>query len=196
MRGRIDELIVATGNPHKVQEIAQVLAGVPVRVLSLKDVPGGDAIPEPVEDGVTFEENARLKAMHYARGLNLREGQACLADDSGLEVDALGGAPGVYSARYAGKGDTREERDRANNEKLLIALRTVPREERTARFVCAVCVVGSLHSPPTRGRGEGEGLRVLYETRGEFPGVIGEAPRGGNGFGYDPLLVLPDGRTS
>jgi XTP/dITP diphosphohydrolase len=88
----------------------------------------------------------------------------------------------VYSARYAGVGDSRPERDGANNAKLLDALKGVPREERTARFVCAVCVA--------------DGSGVLFEARGEFAGVIGDSPRGGNGFGYDPLLVLDDGRTS
>lgn len=179
---RIEELIVATGNPHKVEEIAQILGALGVRVRSLKDVPGGAAIEEPVEDGATFEDNARIKALYYAEALGLREGQACLADDSGLEVDALGRAPGVYSARYAGIGDTREERDAANNAKLLDALKDVPREKRTARFVCAACVA--------------DGSGVLFEARGEFAGVIGDSPRGSNGFGYDPLLVLDDGRTS
>ncbi len=184
MRARIDELIVATGNPHKVEEIAQVLraSGVTVPVRSLKDIAGADSIEEPVEDGATFEDNARLKAMHYARALKLGDAQACLADDSGLEVDALGGAPGVYSARYAGLGATRAERDAANNAKLLRELEGVPREKRTARFVCAVCVV--------------DRSGVLFETRGTFPGVIADAPRGVNGFGYDPLLLLDDGRTS
>jgi XTP/dITP diphosphohydrolase len=215
MRAPIRELIVATGNPHKVEEIAQVLSasGATVAVRSLGDIPDADAIEEPVEDGATFEDNARLKAIYYARALNLRDGQACLADDSGLEVDALDGAPGVYSARYAGIGATRAERDAANNEKLLKELEGIPYDKRTARFVCAVCVVGPLHSPPTRGRGEGEGinnspptpgagrgegegLRVLFQTRGVFPGVIAASPRGANGFGYDPLLLLDDGRTS
>ena len=153
-----------------------------LRVRSLRDVPGGEAIEEPVEDGDTFETNARIKALYYAEALGLREGQACLADDSGLEVDALGGAPGVYSARYAGLGDTRPERDGANNAKLLDALKDVPRERRTARFVCAVCVA--------------DASGVVFEARGEFAGVIGDSPRGSNGFGYDPLLVLDDGRTS
>lgn len=181
-RPPIEELIVATGNPHKVEEIAQILGGRGIRVRSLNDVPGGARIPEPVEDRDTFEGNAQLKALHYARALALTPGRACLADDSGLEVDALDGAPGVYSARYAGRGDTREERDAANNEKLLVALRGVPDEERTARFVCAACVA--------------DASGVLFEARGEFPGVIGASPRGANGFGYDPLLVLEDGRTS
>jgi XTP/dITP diphosphohydrolase len=179
---RIEELIVATGNPHKVEEIAQMLSAIGVRVRSLKDVPGGEAIEEPVEDGATFEANARIKALHYAETLGLRKGQACLADDSGLEVDALDGAPGVYSARYAGMGETGPERDGANNAKLLAALKAVPREKRTARFICAVCVA--------------DASGVVFEARGEFAGVIGGSPRGSNGFGYDPLLVLDDGRTS
>jgi XTP/dITP diphosphohydrolase len=107
----------------------------------------------------------------------------CLADDSGLEVDALGGAPGIHSARYAGVGagvgTSRAERDDANNRKLLEALRDVPPERRTARFVCAMCLA------------DRDGT-VLAETRGEFEGVITDHPRGANGFGYDPLLYLPD----
>jgi XTP/dITP diphosphohydrolase len=106
-----------------------------------------------------------------------------LADDSGLEVDALGGAPGVHSAYYAGKFATRVERDPANNAKLLKALEGVPDAQRTARVVCVLCIA----------RPDGT---ILAESRGTFDGVIGHAPRGANGFGYDPLLVLPDGRTS
>jgi XTP/dITP diphosphohydrolase len=99
-------------------------------------------------------------------------------------VDALGGAPGVYSARYAGVVGTREQRDRANNERLLAELRAVPAEARTARFVCAVCVA------------DPDGT-VVAEARGTYEGVITDTPRGSNGFGYDPLLFLPDvGRTS
>ncbi len=192
----VEELIVATGNPHKVEEIAQILGAIGVRVRSLKDVPGGEAIEEPVEDGATFEANARIKALYYAEALGLGEGQACLADDSGLEVDALGGAPGVYSARYAGVGDSRPERDGANNAKLLDALKGVDRDKRTARFVCAVCVSGNpSHLWEGAGRGSSSPT-VLFEARGEFAGVIGDVPRGSNGFGYDPLLVLDDGRTS
>ena len=136
-------------------------------------------MPEPEEDGATFEENARIKAVAYARAL----GETVLADDSGLEVDALGGAPGVHSARYAGIGEAREERDRANNAKLLAALEGIPDARRTARFVCVLCVA----------RPDGT---VVAEARGTFDGVIGHAPLGSNGFGYDPLLVLDDGRTS
>ena len=102
-----------------------------------------------------------------------------LADDSGLAVDALGGAPGVHSARYAAIGTTREERDGANNRKLLEALKDVPSGLRGARFVCAMCLASK------------DGT-VLAESRGVFEGRIGCAPRGSNGFGYDPLLVLPE----
>lgn len=167
------ELIFATGNPYKVQEAASILAALGVRLRSLTDV--GCEAPEPIEDGATFEENARLKARYYAERLGVR----CLAEDSGLEVDALGGAPGVFSARYAGTGATRDERDRANNEKLLAALEGVPESRRGARFVCALAVA------------EPSGA-ILAESRGTYAGIIAPAPRGAGGFGYDPLLYLPD----
>ncbi len=137
---------------------------------ALKDRP-----PEAVEDGRTFQDNARIKAVHYAKAT----GRLCLADDSGLEVDALGGEPGVRSARYAGAGGTRAERDAANNTKLIAQLRGVPTGRRTARFVCAMCLADKNGT-------------VIAETRGAFDGVIAEAPRGSNGFGYDPLLYLLD----
>lgn len=166
-------LLLATSNPHKIEEIAAVLSPLGIEVVGLDSL---DAIPpEPVEDGDTFEVNAKLKAVGYARST----GQMCLADDSGLEVDALDGAPGIHSARYAGLGNTREERDKANKEKLLAALKDIPQDQRTARFVCAMCLANP----------EGE---ILAETRGEFPGLITDQPRGTNGFGYDPLLYLPD----
>jgi len=169
------ELTIATSNPHKVEEISAVLGPLGIRCLSL----GRTDIPEPEEDGATFEENARIKAIAYAKAL----GVTVLADDSGLEVDALGGAPGVHSARYAGVGASRAERDAANNAKLLRELAGVPHARRTARFVCVLCVALPDGS-------------IVAEARGHFEGWIGEAPRGSNGFGYDPLLVLTDGRTS
>jgi XTP/dITP diphosphohydrolase len=172
------KLLIATTNPHKVREIGQVLGPLGIEVVSLAEL--APDLPEPVEDADTFEGNARIKAVAYSRAL----GVPCLADDSGLEVDALGGAPGVHSARYAGIGATREERDRANNQKLLAELRKLGDVDRSARFVCALCLV------------DGEG-KVLFETRGTFPGVISEQARGENGFGYDPHLFLPDlGKTS
>jgi XTP/dITP diphosphohydrolase len=171
-------ILLATTNPHKVREVREVLAPLGYDVRSLDSLP---SVPEePVEDADTFAGNARLKAVAYAR----ETGIACVAEDSGLEVDALGGAPGVYSARYAGASGSRDERDRANNQKLLRELTGVPPERRTARFVCAMC----LAAPDGR---------VLAEVSGTYEGLIGEAPRGTNGFGYDPLLFLPDaGKTS
>lgn len=166
-------VVLATSNPHKVSEVQAVLEPLGFEVVSLAEV--GDVPPEPNEDGDTFEANARIKAVAYARATQLH----CLAEDSGLEVDALCGAPGVLSARYAGTGGSREERDRANNEKLLEALSAVAPERRTARFVCAMCFAAP------------DG-RVLAETRGEYEGRVADAPRGENGFGYDPLLYLPD----
>ncbi len=172
------KLLIATTNPHKVREIGQVLGPLGVEVCSLADV--AKDLPEPVEDADSFEGNARIKAVAYARALSM----ACVADDSGLEVDALGGAPGVHSARYAGVGSTREERDRANNEKLISELRKRGGVDRSARFVCALCLA------------DGQG-QVLFEARGTFPGVITDEPRGENGFGYDPHLFLPDvGKSS
>jgi XTP/dITP diphosphohydrolase len=171
-------LLFATTNPHKAREVGQVLRPLGIDVCSLADVAAD--VPEPVEDADTFEGNARIKAVAYARALHM----ACLADDSGLEVDALGGAPGVHSAYYAGIGKTREERDPQNNAKLIAELRKLGNIDRSARFVCVLCLV------------DAEG-RVLCETRGTFPGVITDEGRGKNGFGYDPHLFLPDvGKTS
>jgi non-canonical purine NTP pyrophosphatase (RdgB/HAM1 family) len=171
------EVLFATGNIYKVDEVKVILAPLGVAVRSLADV--ARAPQEPEENGLTFEDNARLKARYYAREL----GVTCVAEDSGLEVDAIGGAPGVYSARYAGVTGTREERDRANNERLLRELAHVPAERRQARFVC----VASMADPSGR---------ILAEARGTYEGVIASEPRGAHGFGYDPLLYLPDRRCT
>lgn len=172
-------LVVATSNPHKIEEIAAVLAPWGFRVLGLADAGGAD-LEEPDETGATFAENARIKAVAYAQAL----GVPCLADDSGLEVDALGGEPGVRSARWSGVGGDRATRDAANNRKLIERIAAVPSRERTARFVCAMCLAAP------------DGT-VLAESCGTFEGVVVETPRGTNGFGYDPHLFLPDeGRTS
>lgn len=167
------QLLFATSNPHKIQEVAAILKPLDIDVggLDTLDV----QLPEPIEDGKTFEENARIKAVYYAKAI----GRMCLADDSGLEVDALGGNPGVYSARYANVDGSRSERDQANNIKLLDELKGVPQEKRAARFVCAMCLVDC----------EGS---VVAQTQGTFDGVIVDHPQGSNGFGYDPLLYLPD----
>ena len=171
-------LLFATTNPYKVIEVRAALAPLGYEVTSLDAL--AEIPPEPVEDADSFRGNARLKAFAYARATGLE----CLAEDSGLEVDALGGAPGVHSARYSGEGGPRAERDRANNEKLLRALEGIPAERRTARFVCAMCVA------------QPDGI-IVAEAHGTYEGVIGPSPRGDGGFGYDPLLYLPDlGRTS
>ncbi len=167
------QLFLATSNPHKIEEVAAILGPMGIDVVGLGALES--KIPEPVEDGETFQANARLKAVYYAKALR----RMCLADDSGLEVDALGGAPGVHSARYAGVDGQRAQRDQANNEKLLAELQGVPAEQRTARFVCAMCLA------------ETDGA-IVAETRGTFQGIITTEPRGENGFGYDPLLYLPD----
>ncbi|NCF39061.1 MAG: RdgB/HAM1 family non-canonical purine NTP pyrophosphatase [Planctomycetia bacterium] len=174
----VDEILLASGNPHKLEEVRAVLEPIGLRVIGLDEL---ETVPEePDEDGVTFEANARIKAIAYARAT----GRVSLADDSGLEVDALGGEPGVRSARWSGVEGEREVRDAANNRKLVESLRAVPEADRAARFVCAMC----LASP--------DGT-VLAETRGTFDGTVILEPRGGNGFGYDPYLLLPDeDRTS
>lgn len=167
------EVLFATSNLHKVDEVKTILSPLGITVRSLSDMTRAPA--EPEEDGLTFEDNARLKARYYAREL----GMTCVAEDSGIEVDALGGAPGVYSARYAGAAGTRGERDRANNQKLLGALVQVPVGQRQARFVCVASVANVSGT-------------ILAEARGTFDGVIAVEPRGTNGFGYDPLLYLDD----
>jgi XTP/dITP diphosphohydrolase len=175
----LDRLLIATGNAGKLREIQQVFAAAhlpPIDLLTLADL--ADRPDEPEETGATFEENAALKARYYAR----RSGLWCLADDSGLEVDALAGEPGVRSARYAGvDAEDRGARDRANNAKLLAALAEVPTADRSARFVCVMCLADPAGA-------------VRFTTRGTMEGRIGEEPRGENGFGYDPLLALPEGR--
>ncbi|MCP4376114.1 MAG: RdgB/HAM1 family non-canonical purine NTP pyrophosphatase [bacterium] len=169
------EMVLATGNPGKVREITQVLTGLAVNVIALNTL--GD-IPEPDETGDTFAQNAREKALYYAQAT----GRWCLADDSGLEVDALGGAPGVRSARYSSEGASqrsdRNSIDQANNKKLLTALKDIPDHERTARFVCSL----ALASPD----------EILIETSGTFNGLIARSGCGDNGFGYDPLFYVPD----
>jgi len=168
-------VVVATANPHKLAEIHAILtaAGVEVDLVPMTAL----GVPSPVEDGETFEANALLKARACAAATGL----LAIADDSGIEVDALDGAPGVYSARYAGEdGD-----DDANNAKLLAAVTDLPAERRTARFVCVAAAV----TP--------DGAEVA--VRGEMPGRVVDELRGDQGFGYDPLFVADatqDGRTN
>ena len=173
------DVLLATGNPHKLDEVRAVLDPLGWTVLGLDDLPRPPP-EEPVEDGDTFEANARIKAIAYAAAT----GRLALADDSGLEVDALGGEPGVRSARFAGVDGDRATRDAANNGLLVERLAGTSESDRTARFVCAMCLAAP------------DGA-ILAETRGTFDGVIVLEPRGTNGFGYDPHLLLPgEGRTS
>lgn len=172
-------VVVATTNPGKVRELDRLLAGTGLVLRRLCEV--DPTAPPVVEDGDTFEANARKKARAAAERTGLR----ALADDSGLEVDALGGAPGVWSARYATlPADSRTDRgvqDRANVDKLLRALEGVPQERRTARFRCVLVLADPSRSP-------GDDLVV----DGRCEGRIGDAPRGQHGFGYDPIFV-PEG---
>lgn len=163
------ELLVATTNPGKFAEVQAFLAKLPLQITSLKNLTNP---PEVVENGRTFEENALKKA----RTLAEYSGLLTLADDSGLEVDALGGEPGIYSARYAGaEGD-----DERNNQKLLGELTGVGEEQRTARFVCAL----ALCAPQSQGMKE-------WVVRQTCEGRIAFAPSGSHGFGYDPLFFYP-----
>lgn len=162
----LSQLVLASHNAGKLKEL-QALLGNAVQVRSV----GEFSDVEPEETGLSFVENAILKARHAARV----SGLPALADDSGLAVDALGGAPGIYSARYAGGGG-----DAANNAKLLEALRDVPDAERGAQFVCALALVRHAEDP----------LPILCE--GLWHGRILHAPRGTHGFGYDPLFWVPE----
>jgi XTP/dITP diphosphohydrolase len=168
-------LLLASANQGKLRELRTILHGLPVELVGLTEVGRADP-PEVEETGDTFLANALLKARAYAAWAGL----AAVADDSGLEADALGGAPGVRSARYAGPGAS----DQVNLDKLLAELAGVPPERRTARFRC----VAALHDPAT---GREDHAEAAWEGR------ILDAPRGTGGFGYDPVF-LPDGwdRTS
>jgi XTP/dITP diphosphohydrolase len=160
------KILLATKNPGKLRELREITAGSDFDWIGLDEFPN---VPDAVEDGLTFAENARRKALHYAQATGLYT----LADDSGLEVDHLDGAPGVHSARFAGLPRS----DEANNHKLLTALADVPAEQRTARFRCAMAFARP-----------GE---VLLESLGSVEGIILSQPRGQGGFGYDPLFLNP-----
>lgn len=160
------QIIIGTHNRKKQREIEQILLGLPVSLRSLCDYP---AAPEVDESGTTFEENAVKKATQLADAL----GQWVMADDSGLEVEALAGRPGVHSARYAGP----EQNDARNIAKLLEEMKDVPQARRAARFVCVI----ALAAPG----------KTLFTVRGECTGQITFAPRGHNGFGYDPVFFYP-----
>lgn len=156
------ELVIASKNKGKIREIRQIYADLPVAVVELADQ------PDVVEDGDSFSANARKKALEIAR----HTGKWALADDSGLEVDALNGAPGIYSARWSGGGDE------ANNDKLLRELADVPPSERTARYRAVVVIADPAG-------------RIVAEAAGACEGLIGFSRKGTGGFGYDPLFVVP-----
>jgi len=162
-------LLLASANQGKLRELRTILEGLPVELVGLAEAGLGEP-PEVEETGDTFLENALIKARAYAEW----SGMAAVADDSGLEVDALGGAPGVRSARYAGPGAS----DQANLDRLLAALDGVPPERRTARFRCAAVLVD-----PEAGE---------WHAEAAWDGRILDTPRGSGGFGYDPVF-LPDG---
>lgn len=162
------KLIFATGNKNKMIEIRQILSDLDVEILSMKEA--GISL-DITEDGTTFEENAEIKAVAVSE---VCPDAIVLADDSGLEIDFLNKEPGVYSARYMGE-DTSYE---IKNQALIDRLEGVPKEQRTARFVCAICAVVPGQEPIT--------------VRGTIEGYIGWEPAGENGFGYDPIFYVHD----
>lgn len=166
-------ILLGSKNPHKLHEVRAILDPLGIRAVIAVD------LPDVVEDGDTFAANAAKKALEFAEFLRA----PCLADDSGLVIPALDGEPGVYSARYAGEGATDED----NLKKVLAKIRERGLEEPEAHFVCAIAV-----AVPTA-----EGPEIVLETEGRVDGVIAGEPRGQNGFGYDPIFLLPDlGKTT
>jgi len=164
-------IFIATSNQGKLRDFAAAAAPCAIDVAAIPDF---RSLPEVIEDAPTFETNAQKKAEHYSRFL---PGELVLADDSGLEVDALQGAPGIYSARYAASPGQPNATDEQNNAKLLLEMANVPDEKRQARFVCAITVAK-----------DGEAVATF---RGVAPGTILHHPRGTGGFGYDPLFFFP-----
>lgn len=172
-------VLVATSNSGKLRDFAGAAKAFGI---TIENIPDFSSLSPVVEDGTTFEENARKKAASYSRAV---PGELVLADDSGLEIDALGGAPGIHSARYASL-DLQNSKaraaecnadDEANNARVLRELASIPPEKRTARFVCVLAVAR-----------DGQ---VVHTFHGTAEGVILDAPRGNNGFGYDPLFFFP-----
>jgi XTP/dITP diphosphohydrolase len=167
-------VLIATTNPGKVRDFVGAASPLGVAIESL---PNFASVPTALEDGLTFEANARKKAEYYS---TYAPGEIVLADDSGLEVDALGGAPGVHSARYAADqphlvGNNTD--DQANNARLIRELRKIPPQNRTARFVCVIAAAR-----------DGQILNIF---RGQAEGTMLDSPRGAGGFGYDPLFYFP-----
>jgi XTP/dITP diphosphohydrolase len=162
----VTDVLIATTNQGKLREIRQILRGVPHRLKTLADVP---AIEAPEETGTSFAENARQKAIYYSRATGL----PTLAEDSGFEVDALGGEPGIYSARYLREDATYEERF----EHIQRRVRESGVPERSARFVCALALA--------------DGAEIAFETTAAVEGILAPEAAGPNGFGYDPIFVYP-----
>jgi XTP/dITP diphosphohydrolase len=170
----VKHVLIATSNPGKLRDFAGAAR---MHGIEIAAIPNFSSLPTPVEDGTTFEENARKKAEEYSGYVR---GEIVVADDSGLEVDALNGAPGVHSARYAAKqphlADENTD-DHQNNARVLRELRGVPPEKRTGRFVCVLAAARD--------------GKTVATFRGTAEGIILDAPRGTNGFGYDPLFYFP-----
>ncbi len=170
----MNRVLIATSNPGKLRDFAGAARPHGIEIAA---IPNFSSLPTPVEDGTTFEENARKKAEEYSLHA---PGEIVVADDSGLEIDALNGAPGVHSARYAADhphlADENTD-DHQNNARVLRELKHVPPEKRTGRFVCILAAARD--------------GKTLATFRGTAEGVILDAPRGSNGFGYDPLFYFP-----
>jgi XTP/dITP diphosphohydrolase len=173
------QVLIATSNPGKIRDFAGAASHYGIEISGMPDF---SSLPPVVEDGLTFEANARKKAEAYSRYV---PGEIVIADDSGLEVDALGGAPGVHSARYAADEPHLAEEntdDQANNAQLIRQIRPVPAEQRTGRFICWIAAARDGHT--------------LAVFEGKAEGIIQEEPKGDNGFGYDPLFYFPQiGKT-
>ncbi len=167
----MQELLIATTNTGKLREIVRILDGLPIALKTLADFPN---VIVPEETGATFAENARQKALHYASAT----GMVTMAEDSGFEVDALNGEPGIYSARYLREGATYDERF----ADIYRRMRECPATDRSARFVCALAVAH---------RGD-----ILFETTATVEGLLADAPAGPNGFGYDPIFWYPGYRQT
>jgi XTP/dITP diphosphohydrolase len=170
----MNRILIATSNAGKLRDFAGAAAPLGIEVAAIPDF---SSLPAVIEDRMTFEENARKKADSYSREV---PGEIILADDSGLEVDALKGAPGVHSARYAADAPhlmSNNTDDEANNSRLLRELKDVPVDKRSARFVCVIAASRDGHT--------------LEVFRGDAEGTILNRPRGTNGFGYDPLFYFP-----
>ncbi|WP_438951880.1 XTP/dITP diphosphatase [Porticoccus sp.] len=162
------KIVLATGNKGKLTEFQHLFESLPFDILPQSDF----EVPEGIEDGLSFVENALIKARQASRFTGL----PAIADDSGLEVDALNGAPGIYSARFSGENAT----DQQNNLRLLTLLQNVPREQRTARFHCLLVFLRHAEDP------------TPLICQGTWEGLIGVTPEGNNGFGYDPLFFIPE----